>query len=313
MYGGIIPAAGVSSRMGSFKPLLPIGDTTLIGRTIEKMRTAGIEDIVVVTGFNHEELEKYLKKYKVKCVYNAEFYKTQMLDSIKLAIKALDSGTERVLLSPVDVSVGSDEVYRKMLGARSAFARPVYEGRSGHPVMIRRSLFGCILRYEGEGGLRGAVESSGKKPADVNVSDSNILLDADTPEDYRRILHADDVARGEGGRLHPEISMGLSCGDIIDSDKVVLLLKLVDATGSLRKSAAAMHMSYTKVWKLVREIDAMSKAPFIERVSGGEDGGRSYLTDAGRDFLSRYEAMKTETDRSMRQVFDKYFGEYRIS
>ena len=46
----IILAAGQSSRMGAFKPLLPFGDTTVIEHTIDYLRRGGIETIIVVVG-----------------------------------------------------------------------------------------------------------------------------------------------------------------------------------------------------------------------------------------------------------------------
>ncbi len=47
---GLILAAGFSSRMGSFKPLLPIGDVTAIERVIDTLKKAGVHHIICVTG-----------------------------------------------------------------------------------------------------------------------------------------------------------------------------------------------------------------------------------------------------------------------
>ena len=59
--GAIIVAAGKSSRMGSFKPLLKIGDVSVTERVISNFHVAGIRNIVLVTGNNAEELENSLK------------------------------------------------------------------------------------------------------------------------------------------------------------------------------------------------------------------------------------------------------------
>ena len=59
MIGGVILAAGLSSRMKDFKPLLPIGNTTFIKRLILQMRTVGVEKIVVVTGHCHAKLTEH--------------------------------------------------------------------------------------------------------------------------------------------------------------------------------------------------------------------------------------------------------------
>ena len=72
-FGACILAAGFSSRMGSFKPLLPLGDKTVIERAIAVSKEAGIEDIVVVTGYNREALLPVLEKEGVEEVFNWHF------------------------------------------------------------------------------------------------------------------------------------------------------------------------------------------------------------------------------------------------
>ena len=51
-YKVLILAAGLSSRMKGFKPLLPLGDKTVLEQTISRFLDAGIDksDILVVIG-----------------------------------------------------------------------------------------------------------------------------------------------------------------------------------------------------------------------------------------------------------------------
>ena len=46
----LLPAAGTSSRMGRPKLALPLGGRTVLERVIETVRSAKIEDILVVLG-----------------------------------------------------------------------------------------------------------------------------------------------------------------------------------------------------------------------------------------------------------------------
>ena len=59
----IILAAGRSSRMGAFKPLLPFGPKTVIETCIDNMRSGGVERVVVVAseGPRSAELKAHLK------------------------------------------------------------------------------------------------------------------------------------------------------------------------------------------------------------------------------------------------------------
>ena len=52
--GAVIAAAGLSSRMGAFKPMLEIGDTTAVRRIITVLRSVGADPIVLVTGHRAE-------------------------------------------------------------------------------------------------------------------------------------------------------------------------------------------------------------------------------------------------------------------
>ena len=47
----VVLAAGVSSRMGRFKPMLPVDGRTMAQRVVDSMLTAGAYPVVVVTGY----------------------------------------------------------------------------------------------------------------------------------------------------------------------------------------------------------------------------------------------------------------------
>jgi CTP:molybdopterin cytidylyltransferase MocA len=49
--GAVIVAAGMSSRMHDFKPLLKIGSITIVQRIIATLQQAGVDLIVLVTGY----------------------------------------------------------------------------------------------------------------------------------------------------------------------------------------------------------------------------------------------------------------------
>ena len=57
----VVIAAGLSRRMGDFKLLLPWGGATVIGHVVGVLCAAGIDDIVVVTGFRAAEGRGRLK------------------------------------------------------------------------------------------------------------------------------------------------------------------------------------------------------------------------------------------------------------
>ena len=186
-YVGLIVAAGLSSRMNEFKPLMEAGDTTFIGSVIEKFRTVGVGDIVVVTGHRAEELEAYLEPLGVRTVRNERYAETKMFDSVRIGLEALGDGYDYLLFSPGDVPFVSPDTVHAVFNAEGALVRPVCESRVGHPVKIAAALVPEILNYSGERGLRGAMESLPIPIVELEVEDEGSVTDIDTPEDLKGI------------------------------------------------------------------------------------------------------------------------------
>ena len=82
--GAVIVAAGMSSRMGDFKPMLKMGSISIVQRIIANFQHADVFPIVVVTGFRADELEKHISKLGVISVRNNSYEETEMFDSAKL-------------------------------------------------------------------------------------------------------------------------------------------------------------------------------------------------------------------------------------
>lgn len=185
---GVILAAGLSSRMGAFKPLLEVGGRSMISRVVELIRSAGTDPVIVVTGYRHEELDTHLTKYGVRFIHNSDYASTQQLESLQLALVALPKDCERVLVTPADIPLVRPDTVERLLASEGDFIRPRCGGRMGHPVVLSAGLVPYLLRYDGPGGLKGAVQLSGCAVQDVVVDDPGVLMDNDTPEDFRRTL-----------------------------------------------------------------------------------------------------------------------------
>jgi len=72
----------------------------------------------------------------------------------------------------------------------------------------------------------------------------------------------------------------------------VQLLELVARTGSIRKAAAELGMSYRKAWLLLQALRETFGTPLVETISGGKSGGGTSLTTAGREVVSRYRRLE---------------------
>ena len=93
---GIVLAAGMSTRMGSFKQLLPLGGRTVIEVVVEKVRSR-IDRVLVVLGYRGDEIAAVLARYPVECVHNPE-YRTGMLSSVKCGLRSTSAAGYMVFL-----------------------------------------------------------------------------------------------------------------------------------------------------------------------------------------------------------------------
>ena len=184
----VIVAAGLSSRMGDFKPMLPIGSVTVVRRVIGTLRRAGAARIVLVTGHRGEELERHVEDLDVVCLRNNAYVSTQMFDSARIGLRYLSGRCRRVLFTPVDVPLFSEDTVARLLETEAALAVPVHEGRRGHPILFSAALIPVLMADGGEGGLRGALRRSGAEETPVECPDAGMLRDADTPDDYKALI-----------------------------------------------------------------------------------------------------------------------------
>ena len=89
------------------------------------------------------------------------------------------------------------------------------------------------------------------------------------------------------------------------------LLHGVEEWGSLRAAAKSMDMAYTKALKLIRNAEAALGFTLIRRAAGGKDGGGSSLTEAGKEWLARYEAYRNACKEANDRLYLEFFPEQR--
>lgn len=186
----LILAAGYASRMGQFKPLLPLDGTTVIESTINTFRSTSVTKVVVVTGHHSIQLQSLLEKSGVSAVHNPD-YASGMYSSVQAGIKALPTDTEACFLLPADIPLVRGATIRAVAkhhaSTQAPIIYPVFQGERGHPPLISHELFADILAGDSQGGLHTLLQRHEKHASEVEVVDEGILLDMDTPEDYARM------------------------------------------------------------------------------------------------------------------------------
>lgn len=186
----LIPSAGMSSRMHSYKPLLQLGNHTMIERVISLFRQCGIKDIIVITGHNREKIESIIRHAKAKPVFNPD-YASGMLGSIQAGASAISPKSNGFFLLPVDIPLIRPSTVLSLI---SAFAEnpakiviPEFNGEPGHPPLIPAWLIPEILSLSGDSNLGTLLLSRQEHRKKAIVHDRGILMDADTREAYEHL------------------------------------------------------------------------------------------------------------------------------
>lgn len=87
------------------------------------------------------------------------------------------------------------------------------------------------------------------------------------------------------------------------------LLHAIEKTGSLRKAAASMELSYSKAIHMIHRAEDALGFPLTEKTIGGKGGGGSRLTEEAIEFLQRFEAYEEACHEAARKLYDQFFSE----
>ncbi len=189
MISAIVLAAGESSRMGTPKALLPVGEETFLSAVCARLSEAGVAEIVAVLGADAERVRSS-RRVAASIVVNPA-YRDGQHSSLRCGLRAVASGSHGALVTLVDHPLVSAATYRTM--RQEAEKEPgmilvaSHRGREGTRLSFPgRCSPSCSPRRRARGAGGGAGRS-GAGQAD-RVRRSGIVADIDTPEEYKRMV-----------------------------------------------------------------------------------------------------------------------------
>ena len=256
----IILAAGLSERMGVFKPLLPVGRRPAVLRCIDTALEAGIRvgDITVVTGFNAGALEPIVggAHPEVRLAENAT-YREGMFSSVQTGLAALPAGTDAFFLLPADCCGVTSDALKMLIGrlcdvGENAVIRPSYQGRRGHPPLIPAKYARPLRAYAGDDGLKGFLRTL---PAvEVEMDGPGALLDMDTPEDYAQLLvHLNLPVSPDRAQCAELFAKYKAPGDVVSHGEHVAAVAL-DLARSMASRGASLNTDLLESACLLHDI-----------------------------------------------------------
>jgi len=192
---GLLIAAGLSKRMGDFKPLLNYNNSPFIVQITKKLLDV-CENVIIVTGHKSVEIENTIKFAfientlfpRVKIVVNPD-YEKGMFSSLQAGLKAL-SISDWVLFHFVDQPFHQEKFYNQLISKIDEdydWIQPVFEGKEGHPVLFKNTVFEKIIASPDNHILRLIRDDGVTKKKIWACKYPQILKDFDTPEDLNSI------------------------------------------------------------------------------------------------------------------------------
>lgn len=184
-FGAVILAAGYSSRMDSFKPLMHIGGKSLLGHCISLFRSVDVNEITVVTGCRHEEVAGEALLYDACPVYNPDF-DDGMFSSVCAGINMFETAMG-IFVLPVDIPLVRPITVETLLSSFTGdtVVYPFRDGVQGHPPLIPGQAVPAILKHDGRGGLRKILRQLPGQ--DIPVWDDGPFMDADARKDFDKL------------------------------------------------------------------------------------------------------------------------------
>ncbi len=200
---GIILAAGMGTRMGSLKQLLPLGGQTVLEKVIQNGLAAGLTPLILVLGHGADKIMGTISLPQARVVINSS-YKSGMSSSIRAGLAAVGphcdgamfllgdqplvaSNLLKTLIQSFTNQTYASQPHTNRTNTGQAIVIPTFQGKQGNPVIFGRHFFPELDRLTGDIGGRVLFKAHPEKIIRLPVKTQAVCFDLDTPEDYERL------------------------------------------------------------------------------------------------------------------------------
>lgn len=191
LIAALVLAAGRSRRMeGENKLLMKIDGVPLVRRTVETVLNSNVDQVVVVTGHQTAELQGALEGLDISIVHNPDFA-GGLSTSLACGLRTLDSDAALICLGDMP-AISADHINQLIAGFDPengcAIGVPAHNGKHGNPVLWARRFYDDMCDVSGDVGARHLIGANESLVYEVEFSDTGVLTDLDTPEQWSEYL-----------------------------------------------------------------------------------------------------------------------------
>ncbi len=187
-YGALILAAGTSSRMGTSKQLLKIGEQTLLQKTITTAIAIQPFNCTVVLGANYELHKKNIEHLPVDIIHNTN-WKNGMGSSIKTGVHhiikyQLDAFYILVCDQPLLTGTHLKNLASHYEKSKASVVSSGYGSTRGVPALFDQSMSSALLSLQDQEGAKRIILENGNHVVEFEEGG----IDLDTQENLESFL-----------------------------------------------------------------------------------------------------------------------------
>jgi molybdenum cofactor cytidylyltransferase len=185
--GGVVLAAGASTRLDDLKQLLTFRDKPFVVHAAEAALNGHLDPVVMIVGRHADVIKKALSHYPIRFVENRDPERGQS-SSVQLGLEAIQDQVDAVIFLLADMPLVTSDLIRALVEEHRYNLGPVIapfaEGRRGNPVLFDRVTFDALREVKGDQGGRALFSSY---PVVQVEWEGSALFDVDSEEDLRRL------------------------------------------------------------------------------------------------------------------------------
>mgnify|MGYP001603839936 CR=1 FL=1 len=190
--GAVLLAAGEGRRLnGMVKSAIEMQGVPLIRRALIGLSGAGVDEVVVVLGYQAELLEPMVHDFPVTIVRNTNYAAGQM-SSVQLGLENLTGTFDAVMICLADQPLLNAQDFTALIGtfkkrSSGSIVIPRVNGQRGNPVIFAGQVRNEILSGQNNLGCRDYIDNNPQLVTVFETDNDHYVVDLDTLQDIEKL------------------------------------------------------------------------------------------------------------------------------
>jgi molybdenum cofactor cytidylyltransferase len=197
MLTALVPAAGMSTRLGRNKLLLSFKGKPLIAHAADTLLASAVDEIIVILGYEADQVRAAIGERRVRFVENRD-YAEGLSSSVRAGFAAIPSEATAIMIYLADqplLEAGDVNylirAFAEAGASNKSIVVPFFRGQRGNPVIVNASYKASVLTLAGDTGCRRVIKQNPDQVITVEMETDHVVRDIDTMEEYERLLAKD--------------------------------------------------------------------------------------------------------------------------